>query len=227
MSKRFRIAFSFAGEKRDFVAQVAAILAKRFGEDHVLYDKYHEAEFARSDLAFYLPRFYHHQSDLVVAVLCKDYETKEWTGLEWNAIYGLLKERKQEEVMLCRFDRVEGEGLHGLAGFIELDDKTPSAVSTLILQRLALIEEKYKDYYTRDAPAGLDWPEVAPSLDWPVADHSEARRAFAERRLAAWPRRRLFQSRRHSPAAGPPRRRAGCFPRPPRHLSAPRRGRPP
>ena len=45
MSKRFRIAFSFAGEKRNFVAQVAGILAKRFGEDHVLYDKYHEAEF--------------------------------------------------------------------------------------------------------------------------------------------------------------------------------------
>jgi hypothetical protein len=180
VSKRFRIAFSFAGEKRDFVAQVAAILAKRFGEDKVLYDKYHSAEFARDDLAFYLPTFYHHQSDLVVAVLCKDYETKEWTGLEWKAIYGLLKERKHQEVMLCRFDRAEGEGLHGLAGFIELDDQTPTAVATLILERLALNEGNPRDHYTRLAPAGPDWPEVAPSLDWPVADHSEARRAFAE-----------------------------------------------
>ena len=49
-AKRFRIAFSFAGEKRDFVAEVAAILAERFGEDKILYDKYHEAEFARRDL---------------------------------------------------------------------------------------------------------------------------------------------------------------------------------
>ena len=122
MSKRFRIAFSFTGEKRDFVAQVAAILAKRFGEDHILYDKYHKAEFARADLALYLPPFYHDQSDLVVAVLCKDYETKEWPGLEWKAIYGLLKKRKQKEVMLCRFDRVEGEGLYGLAGFTDLDE---------------------------------------------------------------------------------------------------------
>jgi hypothetical protein len=31
-AKRFRIAFSFAGEKRDYVSKVAAILAKRFGE---------------------------------------------------------------------------------------------------------------------------------------------------------------------------------------------------
>jgi hypothetical protein len=180
MSKRFRIAFSFAGEKRDFVAQVAAILAERFGEDHVLYDKYHEAEFARGDLALYLPPFYHDQSDLVVAVLCNDYETKEWPGLEWKAIYGLLKKRQEKEVMLCRFDRVKGEGLYELAGFIDLDDQTPTAVATLILQRLAVNEGNPKDYYTRDAPTGPDWPEVAPSLDWPVADHSEARRAFAQ-----------------------------------------------
>src|SRR6059058_1228445 len=107
MSKRFRIAFSFAGEKRDFVAQVAAILAKRFGKDKILYDKYHEAEFARSDLAFHLPALYHEEADLVVAVLCKDYDRKEWCGLEWNTIYGLIKKRKVDEVMLSRFDRVE------------------------------------------------------------------------------------------------------------------------
>ena len=49
-AKRFRIAFSFAGEKRNFVADVAAFLAKRFGEVAILYDKYHEAELSRSDL---------------------------------------------------------------------------------------------------------------------------------------------------------------------------------
>jgi len=180
MSRRFRIAFSFAGEKREFVAQVAAILAKRFGEDRILYDKYHEAEFANDVLALDLPDFYHHQSDLVVAVLCKNYETKEWCGLEWKAIYGLLKKRKNKEVMLCRFDRVEGQGLYGLAGFVELDRKTPTAVATLILQRLAINEERPKDHYTRDAPAAPDWPEVAPSLAWTVADHTDAQSAFAQ-----------------------------------------------
>ena len=35
-TKRFRIAFSFAGEKREFVAQVAASLAAKFGEDFVI-----------------------------------------------------------------------------------------------------------------------------------------------------------------------------------------------
>src|SRR5262249_45831601 len=107
MSKRFRIAFSFSGDKREFVAEIASILARHFGEDRVLYDKYNQAEFARSNLAFYLPALYHDETDLVVVVLDNDYEKQEWCGLEWNAIYGLIKTRKADEVMLCRFDRVE------------------------------------------------------------------------------------------------------------------------
>lgn len=98
--KRFRIAFSFAGEKRDFVAQVAAILARQFGKDKILYDKYHAPEFSRSDLAFYLPNLYEQEAELVVVVFCPDYENKEWCGLEWNAVFGLLKKRNVNEVML-------------------------------------------------------------------------------------------------------------------------------
>ena len=147
-SKRFRIAFSFAGEQRDFVSKVVNILAKRFGEEAILYDKYHTAEFSRSDLAFYLPDLYHHQSDLIVVVLCPDYDKKEWCGLEWNAIFGRLKEQNVAEVMLTRFGRVEGKGLQGLAGYTDLDDETPETTATLILERLALNEGHPKNHYT-------------------------------------------------------------------------------
>ena len=179
MTKRFRIAFSFSGDKREFVEDVAGILAKRFGRDYILYDKYHGAEFSRSDLAFYLPDLYEKEADLVVAVFCPDYDKKEWCGLEWSAIYGLLKARKVSEVMLTRFERVEGKGLHGLAGYTDLDDMTPEQAANVILERLAFNEGHPKDYYTRDAQAGLDWPIDAPPLDWPVADHREAQGTFA------------------------------------------------
>jgi|RhiMetdeSRZDD1v2_1073273.scaffolds.fasta_scaffold191843_2 TIR domain-containing protein len=190
--RRFRIAFSFSGDKRDFVAEIAGILAGRFGADRVLYDKYHQAEFARSDLAFHLPALYHDESDLIVAVLSNDYEKKEWCGLEWNAIYGLIMERKYDKVMLCRFDRVEVKGLFGLAGFIDLDDKAHAEVATLITERLALNEGHPRDYSTRDTPPGPDWPAVAPPLDWPVADHSEAQRSFAQLITRAVPFRLLL-----------------------------------
>src|SRR2546423_14819593 len=112
--KRFRIAFSFAGEKRDFVAKVAAILAKRFGEAAILYDKFHKAEFARDDLTAHLTKLYRDQSDLIVVVLCRDYDKKEWPGLEWKTIRGLLKQRRTDEIMLRRFEHVEPEAREGL-----------------------------------------------------------------------------------------------------------------
>ena len=152
--KRFRIAFSFAGEKRDFVSNVADILAQRFGPDHILYDKFHEAEFARRDLGIYLPDLYHDQSDLVVVVVCPNYDEKEWTGLEWVAIHDLLKNRKDEEVMLCHFDNATVKGVHSNAGWIELDNKTPEETATLILERLAINEGRPKDHYTKPITTG-------------------------------------------------------------------------
>jgi class 3 adenylate cyclase len=145
--KRFRVAFSFAGEKRDFVAKVAAILAKRFGEQEILYDRFHEAEFARRNLGFYLPDLYYKESELVVVVLSANYDIKQWTGLEWTAIHDLLSKRRDWEVMLCRFDHATVAGLYSTAGFIELDEKTPEQAANLILERLALNEGKPKAHY--------------------------------------------------------------------------------
>lgn len=153
--KRFRVAFSFAGEKREFVAKVASLLAHRFGEKAILYDKYHNAEFSRSDLAFYLPDLYEKESDLVVAVFCPDYDKKEWCGLEWNAIFGLLKRRQVDEVMLARFERAEGKGLRGLAGYTDLDGLTPEQGAQLILQRLALTKGKDRDFYIAGTAARI------------------------------------------------------------------------
>jgi tetratricopeptide (TPR) repeat protein len=180
-TKRFRIAFSFAGEKRPFVAQVAAILAQRFGEDAILYDKYHQAEFSRGDLAFYLPDLYEKEADLVVAVFCPDYEVKEWCGLEWNAIFGLLKTRKVGEVMLTRFKRVEGKGLHGLAGYTDLDDLTPDQAADEILERLALNEGKPKEHYKNVSKKGSDrertsTPNNLPRLQYFFGRESELKK---------------------------------------------------
>jgi tetratricopeptide (TPR) repeat protein len=157
-AKRFRIAFSFAGEKRNFVAEVAAILARRFGEEAILYDKYHEAEFARYDLGIYLPKLYRDQSDLIVAVLCPEYDQKVWTGWEWMAIYAQLTKAEGSQIMLCRFDRAHVDGLFEAAAFVELDDKTPEQTATRILERLAINEGKAKDYYSVDDPTSARVP---------------------------------------------------------------------
>jgi tetratricopeptide (TPR) repeat protein len=154
--KRFRIAFSYAGEKRDFVSQVADILAKHFGEDKILYDKFHEAEFANWKLGLNLQELYHDQSDLIVVVVCPDYIQKDWTGLEWVAIHGMLMSGKDREIMLCRFEHAQLQGLHANAGFVELDHKAPAQAADLILERLALNERLPKEHYKSESNAGSE-----------------------------------------------------------------------
>lgn len=142
--KRFRIALSFTGEKREFIAKVADILAQRFSKKSILYDKYHEAEFARHDLGFYLQNLYNEQSELIVVLICRDYSQKEWPGLEWSAIFDLIKRRKSSSIMLCRFDHATAPGLFGTAGFVDLDGRTPEQTAEQIAERLAINEEESK-----------------------------------------------------------------------------------
>jgi tetratricopeptide (TPR) repeat protein len=159
-TKRFRIAFSFAGEKREFVKQVADLLAVRFGQDKILYDKYHEAEFAVFDLGIKLPKLYGEQSDLIVPVLCPDYDAKRWTGWEWVHIYSLLTKVDGHRVMPGRFDYANADGLSPASGFIELDKKSPEEFVTLILERLALNEGLTKDHYTKRAVVVASAPKT-------------------------------------------------------------------
>ena len=191
MSKRFRVALSFAGDRRDFVAEVARILAESLGQEHILYDRFHEAEFARPDLAVHLPKLYHDQSDLIVTVLSQSYLEKNWTGIEWKAVYAIINDKKRQpnEVMLTRFDFVEPEELFGHGGFVDLDGRAPSDCAALIIKRLAANDGLAAERAAAAAAAAAfaaggggsaDWPEVAPRLDWPVADHTEARRAFGQ-----------------------------------------------
>ena len=148
MGKRFRIALSFAGENRVLVEEIAQILATQFDRDSILYDNFHKAEFARPDLALHLPDLYKKESDLVVLVFCDDYEKKRWCNLEWRAIYSLICDRQDQDIMLMRFSRLEPVGLHGLAGFIDLDGLSAFQVAGHILERLALNERRPRDHYS-------------------------------------------------------------------------------
>src|SRR5688572_29682392 len=116
--KRFRVALSFPGERRDFVSQVADYLAAVIGREAVLYDKYHEAEFALPNLDTYLQQLYHDESELTAVFLCADYDRKQWCGLEWRAIRDLIKQRLDDAVMPLRFDNTEIPGFFSIDGYI-------------------------------------------------------------------------------------------------------------
>ena len=138
--RRFKVAFSFAGEKRGFVAQVADILAHELGRPAVLYDEFHKVELARPDLGIYLPKLYHDEAELVVVVACENYNEKEWTGLEWLAIHDLIKKKRYDRILLSRFGFVDPEGLYSNSGYVPLDELSPEQFAQDILERLRQLE---------------------------------------------------------------------------------------
>jgi hypothetical protein len=140
--KRFRVALSFAGEHRGFVAKVAESLAKELQRERVFYDKFYEAELARPNLDTYLQGIYHDDSDLIAVFLCADYEHKEWCGLEWRAIRDLIKKKQASAIMPFRFDETHIPGLFSIDGYIPICDRQPGEVAKLILERLKANDEQ-------------------------------------------------------------------------------------
>lgn len=113
--KRFKIALSFPGEYRESVIEKIALeLADIFSEDDILYDMFHQAEFARMDLDIYLQNLYRNQSELIVVFLCKDYNIKPWCGVEWRAIRDLANHKEgHDRLMLVQVGDGDVDGIFG------------------------------------------------------------------------------------------------------------------
>lgn len=139
-NKRFLVALSFPGEHREFVAKVAQRLSRELGQSRVLYDKFHEAEFARPNLDTHLQALYHDESELVVVFLCADYERKEWPGLEWRAIRDLIKKKQATSIMLIRLDDANISGVFSIDGYISAEGRVPTDIAALIIDRLRILE---------------------------------------------------------------------------------------
>lgn len=133
---RFRVALSFPGERRPYVEQVAEALAHELGKDAVFYDNYYQPQLARPNLDVLLQRIYHDNSDLIVIFLCADYAQKQWCGLEWRALRDLIKQARDEKVMILRFDDTAIPGLFGIDGFLDISNRLPIDTANAILTRL-------------------------------------------------------------------------------------------
>ena len=142
--RRFDVALSFPGEHRDFVEGVAGHLAATFGRQRVLYDKYHEEEFARLDLNTYLPALYRKDSDLVVIFLCPQYAAKLWCRLEWRHISQLIATVEAKRIMFLSFGNpgdLSDLGILSGDGYLNLLELTAQTVAQKIVKRFRINNE--------------------------------------------------------------------------------------
>lgn len=171
-NKRFFVALSFPGEYREFVANVARLLSDELGTQQVLYDKFHEAEFARPNLDTHLQTLYHDESELVVVFLCAEYERKEWPGLEWRAIRDLIKKKQDTSIMLIRLDDTDVSGIFSIDGYISAQGREPIDIATLIIDRLQILgrERRLRIAPLQDSPPHVD---SIPVQDQTSASHKD------------------------------------------------------
>lgn len=120
------------------MSEVASALKRRMRRGLVFYDKDFSSQLACPNLDTLLQRIYRHNSELVVVFLSKEYEKKDWCGLEWRAIREIIMERENSahSIMFMRFDNTPVDGVFKHDGYIDLNAYDPSEAANLILQRV-------------------------------------------------------------------------------------------
>lgn len=141
----FDVAFSFAGEDRDFVAQVADCL-KNEGVS-VFYDKSEEVTLWGKDLTVALDDIYRKKARYVVVFISAAYAKKAWTTFEkGSALAGAFSRVGQDFILPARFDDTDIPGLIPTIAYIELRNHTPQTFAELLANKIRCQED-------RDIPA--------------------------------------------------------------------------
>ena len=131
---KFEVVLSFAGEEREFVAEVAEGLAKRGVS--LFYDRYNKATLWGKDLYEHLDKVYGGDARYCVMFISKSYAEKVWSTHERRSAFAAAIERPEEYILPARFDDTKIEGLRNTIGYVDLRTETPDSLVELILQKL-------------------------------------------------------------------------------------------
>ena len=137
-ARRFAVAFSYAGEQRDYVKQVVYATREvgNLPRTNVFYDRFYLSELSRPGLDTYLLDIYGKQSELMVVFLSAEYAKKQWTDLESRVVRQIILAKASHSVMLVRFDQTEIPGLLAIDGYIDAKDRDPEQIADMIVERL-------------------------------------------------------------------------------------------
>lgn len=189
---RFAVAFSLAGEQRQLVLPIAQEVEAVLGRSMVFYDIWYEHWIAGQDADLLLQKLYGEMTELVVICVSGTYGDKPWPRTEYRAARARLMQAVTAEDRHRIFPIRVGDG--EVEGFLfneivpDLRYKTPAEAAELIVARLKLVHG-----YAGDVkPTVARWPSKVPALKWPMADHGEARAAFARLLREASPKRVLL-----------------------------------
>jgi hypothetical protein len=130
----YEIVLSFAGEDREYVDQVAAIL--RSNDVSLFYDNYEEVTLWGKNLTEHLHKVYSSSARFCVMFISVNYAEKVWPTHERRSAFEKALASKEEYILPARFDDTEIPGLHKHIGYVDLRKKTPKELARMIVEKL-------------------------------------------------------------------------------------------
>lgn len=130
----YDVAFSFAGEDRNYVESAVQRLKEL--EIKVFYDRDQAAELWGQDLYQYLSEVYSARAKYCVIFLSRHYATKLWTRHELKAAQARAFQENREYLLPARFDNTEIPGLLPTIGYVDLGSMSPSQFADFVFSKV-------------------------------------------------------------------------------------------
>lgn len=130
----YDIAFSFAGEDRSIVEQLASKLTEE--GVCVFYDAYEKAALWGKDLYQHLQSVYRDRARYCVVFVSASYADKLWTRHELKQAQTRAFKEHSEYILPVRLDDTEIPGLNATTGYIDLRQHTVEELQEVVLQKL-------------------------------------------------------------------------------------------
>ncbi len=172
---RFEVALSFAGPHREKVRVIAERLSAAIdpgiedrSKGRVFFDEWFQHEIFGTDMDVLLQRFYHDQSQMVVADLSEDYADRPWTQAEARAIRALRmkldparNETERLRLLNVRFGSGDVPGVLNTEGWLDGIDLSAEDIADVILKRRELLRERLGSL-----KSSTDEPPAIPPKGW-------------------------------------------------------------
>lgn len=146
MSKEFEytVAFSFAGEDRDYVRKVATILER--ASIKIFFDEFEELTLWGVDLAEHLHDVYSNQAKYCVIFISKYYASKAWPTHEKRSAIQRAMEQENTYILPARFDDTELPGLPGTISYINLNNYDAEAFAQLVIDKIGVNNPRLRSF---------------------------------------------------------------------------------
>lgn len=116
---QFDVAFSYAGEKRNYVEPIYQCLKNK--DVKVFFDQAYEIDLWGKDLLKYFTDLFKNKARYCIMFISKEYVQKDWPKLEANSALERLMREHEDYILPVRFDDSNVPGLPSTIGYLNAE----------------------------------------------------------------------------------------------------------